>query len=398
MDISWAAAYALEAAWLIQYYGDTAGPKAHWASIKAWVDGQLRQAANDTVPDFFTWGDWCAVGARSVVTPATGPEAAAANFLLALKASVEIATSLGDTEDATRYQGIYQTLLPEYQSSFWNETLGTWAKDPLELQTLTSLSLAIPGLGDSYKTKALSALLKDIEARDHHLTVGSAGQKWLLRTLSSEGHHDTALQLALQTSEPSWGYWLSQGATTCWESWTGVAGPSHPPTPTRNHIFLCGGVGEWMYEHLGGVTSLGNGYEKVSIQPSISKSLGPTSVNMTVTTVRGPISSHWTRMASTDAHPSTGAGSPFLEVSVALPIGVSLATVHIPLLGADASTVQLQLNGKHMLWSVGKAAEAPPRGIVSCHAATGPDGDATLALELRPGSYHLLAMVPSTQA
>ena len=106
--------------------------------------------------------------------------------------------------------------MSEYDRLYWNENLHTWAADPLELQTLTAISLGA-GVGTSaQRAAALEALDQDVVSRGFHLTVGSAGQKWLLRTLSQEGKHDTALQLAMQTTEPSWGYWLSQGATTCW--------------------------------------------------------------------------------------------------------------------------------------------------------------------------------------
>ena len=37
----------------------------------------------------------------------------------------------------------------------------------------------------------------------------------------SEGH-DAALRLVLSRRFPGWGYWLSLGATTCWESWTSM--------------------------------------------------------------------------------------------------------------------------------------------------------------------------------
>ena len=92
----------------------------------------------------------------------------------------------------------------------------TWASDPMELQTLTSLSLGA-GVGSSQqRAAAIEVLDRDIVGRGYHLTVGSAGAKWLLRTLSQVGKHDTALKLAIQETQPSWGYWLSQGATTCW--------------------------------------------------------------------------------------------------------------------------------------------------------------------------------------
>ena len=42
LDISWTAAYALEAGWMIKYYNDVATTKEHWTSLKAYVDGQVK--------------------------------------------------------------------------------------------------------------------------------------------------------------------------------------------------------------------------------------------------------------------------------------------------------------------------------------------------------------------
>ena len=62
------------------------------------------------------------------------------------------------------------------------------------------------GVGSaSRRAEAVEALDADVASRDYHLTVGSVGAKWLLRSLSEEGKHDTALKLAMQTSFPSWG-------------------------------------------------------------------------------------------------------------------------------------------------------------------------------------------------
>ena len=161
-------------------------------------------------------GDWCAVQDRATCTPGTGAQAASANFLLALQSMISISAELGHSDAAAQYNSTYLKLISEYDRLYWNEKLHTWAADPLELQTLTAISLGA-GVGTSaQRAAALEALDQDVVSRGYHLTVGSAGQKWLLRTLSQEGKHDTALQLAMQTTEPSWGYWLSQGATTCW--------------------------------------------------------------------------------------------------------------------------------------------------------------------------------------
>jgi hypothetical protein len=82
LDISWTAAYPLNAGWLLRYYGDTTSVMEHWPSLKLYVDGQLRVAAspgyaNSTspgLPDYYTWGDWCAAESRADATPGTGPQ------------------------------------------------------------------------------------------------------------------------------------------------------------------------------------------------------------------------------------------------------------------------------------------------------------------------------------
>ena len=207
LDISWTAAYALNAGWLLRYYGDVASVTEHWPSLMRWADGQLRVAASPSyesnstspgLPDFYTWGDWCAAESRADATPGTGPQLAAANFLMALKSMAEIGAAVGDAANAQKYNDTYAKLLPIFDKRFWNSTTETWASDPLELQTLTAVTLGAGVGSPSKRAKAVAALDRDITARGNHLTVGSAGQKWLLRTLSAEGKHDTALRLAMQ--------------------------------------------------------------------------------------------------------------------------------------------------------------------------------------------------------
>lgn len=43
--------------------------------------------------------------------------------------------------------------------------------------------------------------------------------KWLMETLSLFGRTDVGLDLAFQTSYPSWGYMASMNSTTVWEHW-----------------------------------------------------------------------------------------------------------------------------------------------------------------------------------
>jgi hypothetical protein len=59
--------------------------------------------------------------------------------------------------------------------------------------------------------------------------VGAVTSKIILNVLSENGLHRTALRAATATTMPSWGWWWTQNASTCWEAFPGGGG-------TRNHV------------------------------------------------------------------------------------------------------------------------------------------------------------------
>ena len=347
MDISWTAAYPLIAHWLYWYYGDVGVVEEHWPTLKKFVDGQRAQMEPaSAVPNYFNFGDWCAIESRAVCTPNTGPPAAAANFILSVEAMAAMAGVLGESADQARYTSWLAGYRKDYDKTYYNDALVSYGKTALEIQTMSTVSIGAGAVPAAKEPSVRAALVADIQSRGNHLTVGATGQKWLLRTLSAGGAagHDVALAVASQDSYPGWGYWVGQGATTCWESWKGVQDPSHPGVhgrpinpPTHNHIFLCGGVGEWMYRSLGGISPASAGYATVKIAPQISPTLDPASVNASVSTVRGVVTSSWTRH---DGASCAGNRARLLSVRVAVPVGM-LARVHVPLLGRAPSAVSI---------------------------------------------------------
>ena len=61
-----------------------------------------------------------------------------------------------------------------------------------------------------------------------------------------------------------------------------------PPQRVECVCSLLGaGVGDWMYSRLGGITPAEPGFVAVAIKPSVSRTLGPASVSVRLTTVRG---------------------------------------------------------------------------------------------------------------
>jgi alpha-L-rhamnosidase len=114
------------------------------------------------------------------------------------------------------------------------------------------------------------------------------GTKLLLPVLTSFGRDDLAYAVATQTEYPSWGYWVTQGATSSWETWR-IEGPDQ----TLDHPFL-GTVDDWLYQHLAGIQAAKPGYDVVRIAPVFPAQLHQ--VSATVTTPHGEVSSSWRRV------------------------------------------------------------------------------------------------------
>ena len=66
------------------------------------------------------------------------------------------------------------------------------------------------------------ALNRMVAENGYHLNTGSLGTKYLFEALSQTGHSDVACKALTQTSYPSYGYMLREGATSFWETICGA--------------------------------------------------------------------------------------------------------------------------------------------------------------------------------
>jgi alpha-L-rhamnosidase len=132
-------------------------------------------------------------------------------------------------------------------------------------------------------------------------------------TLTRLGRSDLAYELATQTSYPSWGYMISQGATTVWELWQYKTGPAM----NSHHHPAFGSVGAWFYTALAGidVDERVSGYRLIRIRPQVVRDL--TWASASVETLRGMVSSSWTHLGGK------------ITLDVIIPVN-SVAEVSIP--------------------------------------------------------------------
>ncbi len=119
-------------------------------------------------------------------------------------------------------------------------------------------------------------------AHDSHLNTGIIGTKPLIEVLANEGDADLVYRIVAHTTYPSWGYMLSKGATTMWESWSGRDSHDHP---------MQGTVVEFLYRYLAGIRVDEDhpGFPQFLIKPIFPKGL--TRVEARYDSERGPLTS-----------------------------------------------------------------------------------------------------------
>jgi alpha-L-rhamnosidase len=132
----------------------------------------------------------------------------------------EMARATGKDADAQRYTELIENIRAAFQKAYLNENgvVGTGTQTSYVVALYTKL--APPNL----EPQLVDNLVKDIEARNWHLSTGFLGTPFLLSTLADHGRTDVAYRLLLNETYPSWGYMLSKGATTWWERWNGDTG------------------------------------------------------------------------------------------------------------------------------------------------------------------------------
>jgi alpha-L-rhamnosidase len=327
-DIAWTSAYPQLAALMYEYYGDVRVLERHYPSLRRYIENLIQFAGPAGLALCDRFGDWVSAGSCSTGysnPPSNSPQCPVSDvvggysYVLALRAMGTIAGALGGNHSAdhTRYATLATQARQSFHAHFYNKTAGLYGGDREAVQMLTIPALTIDAMLPEHaqvEAQVLRAVELDLANRSgYHLQVGAVTAKPLLNQLSSHGLHSAALRVATQTTEPSWGHWFSAyNATSCHEKWTSDS--------SRNHVFLCGGVSEWMWKHLLGIQRAAPGFSKVAIAPRVDGFFGPSSATGRYASVRGVIESAWSRSLN---------GS-IISLQVTVPVGIDAATITVP--------------------------------------------------------------------
>ena len=141
----------------------------------------------------------------------------------------EIATALGRHEEAERYAAQFDSMTAAFYltckscavwASCCGATLGNHTSQTASIMAL-ALHMAAPPLtktGGPIPANLIGAvasnLVKAIGAAGNHTTSGIIGATFVFDVLIHFGFGDVALAMLLKDDQPSFGYMISQGATT----------------------------------------------------------------------------------------------------------------------------------------------------------------------------------------
>ncbi|GAB3936590.1 alpha-L-rhamnosidase [Kribbella albertanoniae] len=292
---------------LWQAYGDTGIISEQFDSMKRYVDS-LAPASGFIRPGG-DYNDWLSLESSPSDTNLIGT----AFYAKSARQLSQMASAIGRTADADRYQRLYSDIRNAFAAAFIS------ADGRVSKGNQTDYILAITNdLVPADRIVATGNHFAANIAAAGHLKTGFLGVDGLLPALSKIGRTDLAYLLLQRTEYPSWGYEIAKGATTIWERWNSIN-----PDGTFNDVnmnsfnhYAYGAVGQWMYGTMSGVSAAEPGYRKALIAPTPGPGL--TFADFGYKTPYGEIATRWDRV-----------GTDGLKLDVTVP-GNTTAVVRIP--------------------------------------------------------------------
>lgn len=280
--------------WVVyQTYGDIRILEESWKCMHEWVDYIRNHCGeNGLWMSGFQYGDWLALDKEEGVdrTGATDKYMIAnAYYLYVTELVKKTAEVLGKTEEAEKYEKLYESTLEAFRTEYYTPT----GRIVSETQTGAVLSLYFNLAKEKDRPRILRTLITNIENHKNHLATGFVGTPYICHTLSENGAHEMAANLFMREDFPSWLYAVNMGATTIWERWNSI----HPDGTfdesgmnSLNH-YAYGSIGDWMYRKIAGINQLEPGYHRFCVKPMFVK--GIEAAEAELESVYGKIVSSW---------------------------------------------------------------------------------------------------------
>jgi alpha-L-rhamnosidase len=263
-------------------YGDRDFLAGQYASMKAYVKSEIRQAAKSGrgLEQYlwnnrqFQYGDWCAPGEGYNQWKRKGRYLATSYLYNSVRIVKEAAEALADQDDVTYFSDV----LAKIREAF--ETLEVRPDGTLRGDFASNYVCALyfHVVSERYRPALAKRLAELIRSKDYVIQTGFAGTPYVLFALADNGYVDDAYRVLLNEKCPGWLFTVNAGATTMWERWDAldekgnIRADSIPDMISFNH-YAYGSVGAFLYRRVLGLEPVKAGYQEFLIRPVLGGGL-----------------------------------------------------------------------------------------------------------------------------
>ena len=325
----WKSTYPVIAWYLYEYYGDERVLAEHYDGMKKLVDFLGTRAREDIIPNGL--GDHMEpdkARGKSSFRPRRTPGGltSTAYYYYDSWIVARAAEIIGKTDEAKRYSDLAGRIKKAFIRKFFDEKTNQFATGS---QTSNATALYLGLVPKGREQAVLKNLVDDIMVKnDGHLSTGILGTNALEQVLGEYGRADVMYKIATRTTYPSWGYTISKGATTVWESFEDN---SH-----SLNMKMFGSTEKFFYKDLAGISPASPAFGRIRIKPCVVGDL--TYAKASLRTVRGLVSSHWKKTDDS------------LTLQVVIPVN-STAVISVPKAGLGRAAVK---ESGRPIWKAGK--------------------------------------------
>lgn len=279
----WGSATVLAPGYVYERTGDLEFLAAQYDVMRKYV-AYLGTRAHNAIVDYGL-GDWFDIGPGDpgVSKLTTAGVTGTAIYYQDLRVLQKTAALIGKNDESAEYAQKAESVKAAFNARFFDAARHIYDKGS---QTAQAMPLALGMVPDSERAAVLNALVADIRAHQNHTTSGEVGYHYAVEALLDGGRSDVLLDMLERTDAPSYGYILSQGATSLTEGWDGSHSQDH---------FMLGSAEEWFYRGLGGINIdlSRQGAERLVLRPAVVGQLAW--VDVSYNSAIGPIDSSWRR-------------------------------------------------------------------------------------------------------
>ena len=251
---------------LYQCYEDRDLLEKMYPAMKRWV-AYLKKTSNKLrCESTQSFGDWLSIDADTPLDVIR-----TAHFAYATDITRKAAKVLGNKADAARYAKLFADIKTAFNTAY----VAKDGKIDGDTQTAYLMALKFGLLGPKRAEQAVKHLLADIRRKKMHSSTGFVGTGLIMSVLRDTGNLEMAYALLENTTFPSWGYSVVNGATTIWERWNGWTTEDGPGDVNMNSYshYAYGAVVEWMFDTIAGIDHRGCGFQHFTLQPQPGGSL-----------------------------------------------------------------------------------------------------------------------------